>query len=89
MDRFVLFGTYCDDAIQKREPFRDEHLKRLSELKDEGILITLGPTKCTRYVFGIFQLSSESEVKKILEEDIYWREGIWTSINIYPWIQAF
>ena len=89
MDRFILFGTYCDNAIQKREPFRDEHLKRLSELKDEGILITLGPTKCTRYVFGIFQLSSESEVKKILEEDIYWREGIWTSINIYPWIQAF
>ena len=89
MNRFVLFGTYCDDAIQKREPFREQHLNRLSKLKQEGILITLGPTKCTRYVFGIFQAETLGQVKKMLEDDIYWKEGIWTTLDIYPWIQAF
>ena len=88
MDHFVLFGTYCENAISKRTPFRDEHLNRLGKLKDEGILITLGPTQCTRYVFGIFQAKSSEELKILLEEDVYWREGIWTSLNIYPWIQA-
>ena len=88
-ERFVLWGKYCENAIQKRTPFREEHLNRLSTLKQQGILITLGPTKCTRYVFGIFQGSTVDEIKNLLEEDIYWKEGIWTSIDIYPWVQAF
>ena len=89
MERFVLFGTYCENAISKREPFREEHLTRLAKLKDKGVLITLGPTKCTRYVFGIFQSKSSEELKVLLEEDIYWKEGIWTDFEIYSWTQAF
>ena len=45
MEKFIVFGKYCDDAITKREPFREEHLNRLSNLKKRNILITLGPTK--------------------------------------------
>ena len=89
VERFVLFGTYCQNAIAKRTPFRDEHLSRLSKLKEEGILITLGPTKCNRYVFGVFEASTIDDVKKLLEDDVYWKEQIWTSLDIYPWIQAF
>ena len=89
MEQFVLFGTYCENAIEKRAPFREQHLSRLTKLKDEGILITLGPTKCTRYVFGVFNANTLKELKTILEEDIYWKEGIWTSLDIYPWVQAF
>ena len=43
MARFVLWGTYSADALEKRVPFRQEHLSRLQSLKDEGVLITLGP----------------------------------------------
>ena len=89
MERFVLFGTYCKNAISKRVPFRDEHLSRLGKLKDQGILITLGPTKCNKYVFGVFEASTIDDVKKLLEDDVYWKEQIWTSLDIYPWIQAF
>ena len=89
MDRFVLWGSYCENALKKRAPFRDEHLNRLSTLKQKGILITLGPTKCTRYVFGIFEAISVDVVKELLEEDIYWKEGIWTTLEVYPWTQAF
>jgi len=89
MERFVLFGTYCQNAIAKRAPFRDEHLSRLGKLKEEGILITLGPTKCNKYVFGVFEASTIDDVKKLLEDDVYWKEQIWTSLDIYPWIQAF
>ena len=47
MEKFVVFGRYCEDAISKREPFREQHLNRLKNLKDRDILATLGPTKCT------------------------------------------
>ena len=89
MDRFVLWGRYCENALEKREPFRDEHLNRLSTMKKNGLLITLGPTKCTSYVFGIFEAQSLEEVKELIKKDVYWKEGIWTSIEVYPWIQAF
>ena len=89
MERFVLWGTYCENALEKRIPFREQHLSRLSSLKERGILITLGPTKCNSYVFGIFEAKSLDIVKNLLKDDIYWKEGIWTALEVYPWTQAF
>ena len=89
MEKFVVFGRYCEDAIIKREPFREQHLKRLKDLKDSDILITLGPTKCTKYLFGIFNANDVNELKDLIEEDIYWEKSIWINYDIYPWIQAF
>ena len=70
MEKFVVFGRYCEDAIIKREPFREQHLNRLKNLKDRDILVTLGPTKCTKYLFGIFNANDENELKDLIEEDI-------------------
>ena len=89
MEKFIVFGEYCDDAKNKREPFRKKHLSRLKILKDKNILVTLGPTKCTKYLFGIFIANDENQLRKLIEEDIYWQKGIWISINIYEWVQAF
>ena len=89
MDQFVLWGTYCEDALLKRVSFREEHLHRLFLLKKEGILITLGPTKCNRYVFGIFKAQDIEYIRSLIKEDVYWREGIWTDFKIYSWTQAF
>ena len=89
MEKFIVFGKYCEDAINKREPFRKQHLNRLGDLKDKNILVTLGPTKCTKYLFGIFNANDEKELKELIEEDIYWKKCIWISFNIYPWVQAF
>ena len=89
MDQYVLWGSYCEDALKKRIPYREEHLNRLSKLKKEGTLITLGPTKCNRYVFGIFKSGDIEKIRTIVKEDIYWREGIWSSFEVYSWIQAF
>ena len=71
MEKFVVFGRYCEDAIIKREPFREQHLKRLKNLKDSDILVTLGPTKCTKYLFGIFNANDVNDLKDLIEDDIY------------------
>ena len=87
--RFVLWGTYCADVLDKRAPFRDEHLARLQQLKDAGSLVTLGPTTDLSRVFGIFEGESAEAVEALVKADVYWREGIWTSVEIHPWTQAF
>ena len=56
MEKFVVFGIYCEDAIIKREPYREQHLNRLKVLKDRNILVTLGPTKCTKYLLEFLML---------------------------------
>ena len=89
MARFVLWGTYCEDALEKRTPFRDEHLQRLKLLQEQGTLITLGPTEASTHVFGIFEGADLKQIRDLLEQDVYWREGIWTALEVYPWIQAF
>ena len=89
MEKFIVFGKYCEDAINKREPFRKQHLNRLKNLKDSNILVTLGPTKCIKNLFGIFNAKDENELRQLIENDIYWQEGIWSSFDIYPWIQIF
>ena len=89
MEKFVVFGKYCEDAIIKREKFREEHLNRLKNLKDQDVLVTLGPTKCNRYLFGIFNASDENQVRDIIEQDIYWKKGIWINFDVYQWVHAF
>ena len=89
MARFVLWGTYCADALEKRAPYRDEHLVRLQRLKEQGTLVTLGPTEGSTHVFGIFEADSIDVVRRLVEDDIYWKQGIWTALEVYPWVQAF
>ena len=89
MPKYVLWGTYCDDVLEKRAPFREAHLEGLKAQKESGVLITLGPTKDTTKVFGIYDAPDQATVKQLVESDPYWQNGIWTSYEVKEWIQAF
>lgn len=86
--KVVLWGTYCANALEKRTPFREEHLAGLRRQKEEGVLLTIGPTEGSTHVFGLYEAASLEEVEALVKNDIYWREGIWTAVEVYPWIQA-
>ena len=70
MARFVLWGTYCENALEKRTPFRDEHLSRLKTLQEQGTLITLGPTQASTHVFGIFEATNEQQLRDLLVAEL-------------------
>ncbi|MEB3258740.1 MAG: YciI family protein [Cyanobacteriota bacterium] len=86
--KFVLWGTYCADVLEKRTPFREEHLAGLRRQKEEGVLLTIGPTEDISHVFGLYEAGSQEEVEALVKGDVYWREGIWTAVKVHPWIQA-
>lgn len=87
--RFVLWGTYCNNALERRTPYREEHLAGLQRQKDDGVLITLGPTEGSTHVFGIYEADSLETIERLVHGDVYWRQGIWTAVEVHPWIQAF
>ena len=89
MPKYIMWGNYCDDVLEKRDPYRQAHLDGLAEQKQSGILITIGPTKDISKVFGIYEAESEAKVRQLVEADPYWQNGIWTEYEVKEWIQAF
>jgi uncharacterized protein YciI len=87
--KFVLWGRYCENALEKRTPYREEHLAGLRQQKESGTLLTLGPTEGSTHVFGIYEAERQAEVEALIRADVYWRQGIWSEFAVYPWIQAF
>ena len=86
--KFVLWGRYCADALTKRTPYREQHLAGLREQHNKGVLLTLGPTAGSAHVFGVYEASSQAQVEALVKADIYWTQGIWTQVEVYPWTDA-
>ena len=84
-----MWGSYCDNVLEKREPCRQAHLDGLKQQKAEGVLITIGPTTDITKVFAIYEAPDEGTVRQLVENDPYWQNGIWTEYSIKEWIQAF
>jgi uncharacterized protein YciI len=89
MPKYVMWGSYCEDVLQKRAPYRQAHLDRLAQLKADGAVITIGPTKNLQKVFGVYQAENEAAARKLVEDDPYWQHRIWTEYDLEEWIQAF
>lgn len=88
MSKYVMWGRYCADVLEKRAPHRQAHLDGLNQQKADGILVTLGPTKDLTQVFGIYEAESLEQVQQLVEADPYWQNDIWTEYTVKEWIQA-
>lgn len=89
MPKYVMWGSYCENVEEKRAPFRQDHLEGLKQQKEAGTLLTIGPTKDLKQVFGLYDAPDEATVRKLVENDPYWQNGIWTEYEVKEWIQAF
>lgn len=89
MPKYVMWGSYCENVIEKRAPYRQAHLDRLAALKEAGMVVTLGPTRDLAMIFGVYDAQDEDAARQLIEEDPYWQNGIWTDYQIKEWIQAF
>ncbi|NJR26620.1 MAG: YciI family protein [Richelia sp. CSU_2_1] len=88
MTKYVMWGSCCEDVLEKRAPFREAHLAGLAEQKETGVLITIGPTKDLTKVFAIYEAADEASVRQLVESDPYWVNGVWTEYQVKEWIQA-
>jgi uncharacterized protein len=88
MTKYVMWGSYCDNVLEQRQPYRAAHLAGLHQQKADGILITIGPTQDLTKVFAIYEADSEDRVRQVVEADPYWQNKIWTEYSIKEWIQA-
>jgi uncharacterized protein len=89
MAKYVMWGSYCENVLERRAPYREAHLQGLQQQKNSGLLVALGPTVDNIKVFGIYEAKDEATVRQLVEGDPYWQHGIWTDYSIYAWNQVF
>lgn len=88
MPKYVMWGSYCENVLEQRAPYRQAHLDGLAQQKESGMLVTIGPTADLTQVFAIYDAPDEATVRQLVEADPYWQNGIWTEYFVKEWIQA-
>lgn len=88
----ALDGT-DEDAPARRAKVRAKHLEGASALHSAGSLITGGALLGAhdKMIGSLLVLEAESEgaARALVENDIYTREGVWQSYQIWPYKKAF
>lgn len=82
----LLFYDYVDNIVERRAPFRQEHLALAGEMHEQGVLLMAGAL--TEPVDGavlVFTTADRSVVENFVARDPYVRNGLVTSWRIRPW----
>jgi uncharacterized protein len=77
-------GTYAPDAAERRPQFRNEHLSGIAELLRAGKLVAAGAFADMSGSLMLLRVADEAAAREIVESDVYFRGGIWSSYRIRP-----
>jgi uncharacterized protein YciI len=83
---YLLFYDYVENAVERRAPFRDEHLRLAREALERGELLLGGAF--AEPVDGaalLFRTDDPSVVEAFVRRDPYVRGGVVTRWRIRPW----
>jgi uncharacterized protein len=83
---YLLFYEVGDDYLERRQPFREEHLARAREASDRGELVLGGAlANPADGAVLVFRADSQSVVEAFEAADPYVRSGIVRSWRIREW----
>lgn len=86
MTHFVLLYDYVEEVVERRQPFREEHMGLLTALHAEGKLMMAGawndPVDGAALVFGG---DDDSVVRDFVQRDPYVVNGLVTGWRIREW----
>lgn len=77
-------ARYAPDGAEARLPFRSEHLARLRSLLAAGTIIEVGAFSDASASILIARAGSEAEVRQLVREDVYTRNGVWVEFRVLP-----
>jgi uncharacterized protein YciI len=82
----ALIYEYGDDVLERRGPFRDEHLALIAQWNTDGKLVIAGALGDPPHGgFIAFDVADPAEVEAFVAADPYAKEGIVTSHRVEPW----
>nr|BFE56340.1 YciI-like protein [Dactylosporangium thailandense] len=85
---FLVTAAYVADAAQRREPHRAEHLAGVRRLIEDGTCIVAGALADLSASVLVVRAEDAGAARALAERDPYWRHGVWTSIEVAPFLAA-
>lgn len=83
---YVLFYKTVDNYIEKRTPFREEHLRLANEARNKGTLILAGAlADPADEALLVFKSDSPQEAEDFAKNDPYVRNGLIAQWKVRPW----
>jgi uncharacterized protein YciI len=81
---FVIEATYAPDAAETRPRVRPEHLTRIAQLQDEGVVLEAGGYLDLSKAIIVVRAADDAAALAIARDDIYLREGVWVEVRVKP-----
>lgn len=79
---YVLKYEYTDDYMERRGPFRAEHLAQIQKAVDDGYLLLAGVTPKGPGAVLTFFCDSEEKVHEFARQDSYSRAGLIRNLTV-------
>ena len=83
--KFILEYQYVSDILEKRVPYRSEHLALAEGLEKEGKIIAAGPFSPPSGAVFLFNTNDINIINKFVEQDPYVKAKLVTSYQIKEW----
>ncbi|HVL30595.1 MAG TPA: YciI family protein [Solirubrobacteraceae bacterium] len=82
----VLFYDYVEDVLERRAPYRDDHLAWARRWKDDGRIVMAGALGTPPYgAMFVFRVDDAAQVEEFAAGDPYVGGGIVTGHRVVPW----
>ena len=86
MSYYVLFYKTVENYIEKRAPFREEHLRLADEARQKGELIMAGAlADPADEALLIFQGEAAEVAENFAKNDPYVKNGLISEWKVRPW----
>jgi hypothetical protein len=83
---YLLFYDYVEDAVEKRAPYREEHLRLAGKALERGEFVLGGAyADPVDGAVLVFRCDEPSVVETFVANDPYVKNGIVTAWRIRPW----
>ncbi|MEV0608414.1 YciI family protein [Polymorphospora rubra] len=85
---FLATATFAADAATRREPHRAAHLAYVRELLADGTALVAGALADLSASVLVLRAPDEAAARAVLSRDPYRAHGVWTSIEVVPYLAA-
>ena len=83
--KYILEYEYVSDILEKRTPYRAEHLALAEELLAKNLLIAAGPYQPASGAVFLFNTNDKSIINSFIEKDPYVKAKLVTKFTVKEW----
>lgn len=85
---FFVRADYVADAATRREPHRAEHLANIDSRLSSGEFLIAGALADLSASILVVRAADADAARALMESDVYWTRGVWTRIEVSPYLAA-